>query len=81
MTVFVVVYSVFKHVNLRYSNDLDDILLQRGQIYKDLKRNVFSLNADEIPRQLNLFGVSVELDFTPKKNLGCFLAIKKILYI
>ena len=28
---------------------------------------MFFLNADEIPRQVNLFGVSVELDFTQNK--------------
>ena len=54
MAMFSILYSVFKQVNLWDSKDLDDILLQGDQIYKDLKRNVF-LNADEIPRQFNFF--------------------------
>ena len=62
ITAFAIMYSV----NLWDSKDLDDILLQGDQIYKDLKRNVF-LNPDEIPRQINLFGVSIELDFTQNK--------------
>ena len=66
VAMFAIVYSVFKHVNLWDYKDLDDILLQGGQIYKDLKTNVF-LNTDEIPRQVDLFGVSVELDFTQNK--------------
>ena len=66
MAMFAIVYCVFKHVNLWESKDLDDILLQVDQIYKDLKANVF-LSADEIPRQVNLFGVSVEFDFNQKK--------------
>ena len=63
MAMFAIVYSVFKHVNLWDSKDVNDILLQGDQIYKDSKANVF-LNADKIPRQVNLFGVSVEFDFT-----------------
>ena len=62
-----IVYSVFKHLKIWDSKDLVDILLQRDQIYKDLKTNVF-LNADEIPRQTNLFGVSVVLNCTQNKS-------------
>ena len=66
MAMFAIVYPVFKHVNPWDSKDIDHILLQGEQIYKDLKTNVF-FNADEIPRQVYLFGVSVELDFTQNK--------------
>ena len=61
-----IVHSVFKHLKIWGSKYLVDILLQRDQIYKDLKTNVF-LNADEIPRQINLFGVSVVLNCTQNK--------------
>ena len=60
-----IVHSVFKHLKI-WDSKLVDILLQRDQIYKDLKTNVF-LNADEIPRQINLFGVSVVLNCTQNK--------------
>ena len=61
-----IVHFVFKHLKIWDSKYLFDILLQRDQIYKDLKTNVF-LNADEIPRQINLFGVSVVLNCTQNK--------------
>ena len=41
MAMFEIVYSVFKHVNLWNSKDINDILLQGDQIYKELKTNVF----------------------------------------
>ena len=64
-------YIVFKHVNLWNFKDSNDILLQgdytsRGLDLQRIKNKCF-LNVDEIPRQVNLFGVSVELDFTQNK--------------
>ena len=53
----------------------DDILLLGYQIYKELKTNSF-LNTDGIPRQVDVFGVLVELYFTQNK-LGMLFGNQK----
>ena len=72
---FSIVYSLFKQVNFWDFKDLN-VSVQGDQIYKISETNSF-LNADEIPRPVNVFGVLVKLDFT-QNMFGMLFGDQKI---
>ena len=75
ISMFSIVYSLFKQVNFWDFKDLN-VLVQGDQIYKISETNSF-LNADEIPRPVNVFGVLVKLDFT-QNMFGMLFGDQKI---